>query len=111
MKKRSKGKSLKDFSASAISVYGTAKITREQAKEAGLLFYWSGEVCGNGHLTYTYAKGNECRQCALEASDAKRYGESQKEAKTEFEPRWKADKLKYDMEIRKLEKDDYDYDI
>ena len=109
MKRQDKNKTLREQTAKAIEIYGDAKITYEQAKESGILFYWTGIPCSEGHLTYSYTSTRRCRTCSLSKLAESRYSEVIKESEV-IKPRLKAEKLKYDMELKKLEQD-YDYDF
>lgn len=59
--KRSKEATRLEFNRKSIAALGHPKPTREEAKEHGLLFYWTGVPCVHGHLTYRYTKSYECR--------------------------------------------------
>lgn len=41
-------------------------ITREEAAEQGLVRYFTGVECINGHLSERYTKGGGCTQCMAE---------------------------------------------
>ena len=107
---RSKEKTLKIFSAKAMKLFGTTKITRVQAKEHGLVFYWPGEKCGKGHLTFRYTKTCDCRTCALQGAFERNNPELAASSE-EVEIRKAIEKAKYDLELERLNRYDYDYDI
>lgn len=110
MSRNSKSKTLKDFSNKSMKLFGTTKITREQAKEHGLVFYWPGEPCGKGHLTFRYTKSCDCRQCALQGAFDRNHPELTV-PNEEVLARKAIEHLKYELELKKLEKEDYDYDL
>ena len=110
MKRNSKAKTLNIFVEKAMKLFGTAKITREQAKESGLTFYWSGEPCGKGHLTFRYTKSCDCRQCASDGNFDRNHPELAVPSE-EVQSRKALENLKYEFELKKLEKEDYDYDL
>ena len=44
-------------------------ITKQQARDSGLLVYFTGKPCKHGHISERYSKGNgECVQCCKEKS-------------------------------------------
>lgn len=38
-------------------------ITQKDAKEKGLIFYFTGKPCKHGHITYRMVSGGGCREC------------------------------------------------
>ena len=110
MKRNSKAMTLNIFTEKAMKLFGTTKITREQAKDYGLVFYWSGEPCGKGHLTFRYTKSCDCRQCALQGAFDRNHPELAVPSE-EVQSRKVLENLKYELELKKLEKEDYDYDL
>ena len=44
-------------------------ISRREAMERGLRYYFTGKPCVNGHTVERYVKGGSCRKCACERSD------------------------------------------
>ena len=39
------------------------EIKREDARNLGLLYYFTGKSCKNGHVDFRYTKGGACRSC------------------------------------------------
>lgn len=110
MDRSAKAKTLKMFSKKAMELFGTTKITREQAKENDLVFYWSGEPCIKGHLTFRYTKSCDCRTCSLEGN-FDRNRPDLAIPNEEVQSRKALENLKYELELKKLQKEDYDYDL
>lgn len=106
IKRKSKTATLREFTYKATEIYGTAKITRQQSIEANLKFYWTGDACPRGHVTYRYTNNCVCRQCNLDDLEKLNYGEKHEG----LEVKNKTEDLKYQLELKRLEKE-YDYDL
>lgn len=52
-------------------------ITRKQAKERGLDYYFTGKPCVHGHLTFKWTINATCSEC--KKSNQKRYYEGDKD--------------------------------
>ena len=100
IKRKDKWLTLMEDNRKAVEIYGHAKISRKQAKEAGLKFYWSGEICLNGHLTYRYTSSCSCRQCNMD--NLAEYNDYVDE--TDKHLKKKRDLL-FEKELRSIEKD------
>lgn len=48
------------------------KITRERAKELGMIRYFTGEPCLRGHYAYRYVRGSKCETCSWEDARVRR---------------------------------------
>lgn len=103
IKRKDKWLTLMENNRKTIEIYGHPKVSRKQAKEAGLLFYWPGEPCINGHLTYRYTSGCHCRQCHLDKLLESREYFTQPDNKLN-----KKRDLLFEKELRNIEKD-FDY--
>lgn len=101
IKRKDKWLTLMEDNRKAVEIYGHGKITRKQAKEAGLKFYWPGEPCKNGHLTYRYTNSCCCRQCKNCAEYNGYVDETDKQIKKKRD-------LLFEEELRSIEKD-FDY--
>lgn len=106
MKRQSKSKTFNTFIKKATEIFGSPKITRDQAVSENLLFYWTGNPCEKGHQTYRYVSNRVCRQCSLNDYSLKNYGDNHEEQELKSNI---AD-LEYQLELKRLEKE-YDYDI
>lgn len=62
------------YNQRATEKYGSNKITFDQAKESGLLFYAGSDclMCGN---PYRYVSTRSCRRCTLENTKRQNYKE------------------------------------
>lgn len=83
------------------------RFPRKQAMESGLLLYWPGKPCKNGHLTYRYTNNCKCRQCALDEIASERWGNVPDK---ELEIKKSLDDAVYKIKMKKLEKE-YSYDF
>lgn len=103
IKRKAKWLTLMEDNRKAVEIYGHSKVSRKQAKEAGLLFYWPGEPCKNGHLTYRYTSSCICRQCNLDnlAEYNGHLDQTDKNLKKKRD-------LLFEKELRSIEKD-FDY--
>lgn len=106
LKRKNKTDTLLAFNYKATKIYGTAKINRDQALQSGLKFYWTGEACPKGHVTYRYVSNMSCRQCKIEAFELLNYGDMHEG----LEIKNKTEDLEYKLELKRLEKE-YDYDL
>lgn len=95
-----------NFNAKAMELFGTSKITRDQAVSKGLVFYWTGIECDRGHLTFRYVSNRMCRQCKQEDNSLSNYGDDHAGLDTKNA----IDDLEYRLELKRLEKE-FDYDI
>jgi hypothetical protein len=44
------------------------KLNLEEARSAGVKYYWSGSPCKNGHTDFRYTKGRRCLACSKQKS-------------------------------------------
>ena len=96
----------------ALEIYGTDKITREQAVSANILFYWSEKPCKYGHIGFKYTKGHRCRVCTLNAAFKKERPQDFEAISSMKDGKRKLEDLKLKREMEKIEKGfDYDFDI
>lgn len=103
-KRKGKWDTLMESNNRAISIYGTSKISKAQAIAGNIKFYWTGELCVNGHLTYNYTSTGGCRQCSLEKSAVSAGYERSLDENIN-----KKRDTEFDRELGKIEKDLYGY--
>lgn len=104
-KRKPKIQTLLDFNEQATKIYGTSKITKEQAKESSLMFFWTGVPCPNGHLTWNYLSNGCCRQCNLERAALSNGYEDRTDKRL-------GDKrnILFERELESINKNIYEYD-
>ena len=105
IRRKPKIKTLLDFNEKAFKIYGTSKITKEQAKDASLTFFWSGIPCVNGHLTWSYVSNGCCRQCNLE-----RVAISNGHEKRTDKQLGSKRNILFEMEMKNIDKNIYDFE-
>lgn len=59
-------------------------ITLKEAKEKGLIYYYTGKPCKHGHDSLRLVKGGACRQCKNEFSEKLRNRPEAKQKATEY---------------------------
>lgn len=84
--------------------FKNVKITKEQALSKNLKFYWSDEVCNNGHVSFRSVDGDKCRTCMLNEKSSKLTASYAK-----F--RRKIENHKRDKELDTIGNDYYNFDL
>lgn len=111
-KRKDKAASLNESQSKALKIYGTDKITRKQAVEADILFYWSDKPCKYGHTGFRFTKGSTCRVCKINANFKQRKPQEFEVTSAMRDGKRKLEDLKLKREMEKIEKGfDYDFDI
>lgn len=111
-RRKDKTANLNENQSKALEIYGTDKITREQAAEADILVFWSDKPCKNGHTGFKYTKSRECRVCKIEANFKQRNPQEFEATSAMKDGKRKLEDLKLKKEMEKIEKGfDYDFDI
>ena len=97
------------FREQALKIYGTVEISREQAKESGLIFYY-GKACIHGHGNIRFTTNHACRTCQNENSlkyNLKKKGELYFEDST-LKAKKSIEDLKFEKELQSIS-EDYNY--
>lgn len=111
-RRKDKTTNLNENQSKALEIYGTDKITREQAAEADILVYWSEKPCKYGHTGFRYTKGGICRVCKMKANFKQRNPQEFEATSAMKDGKRKLEDLKLKREMEKIEKGfDYDFDI
>lgn len=111
-KRKDKTTTLNENQSKALEIYGTDKITREQAAEADILVYWSEKPCKYGHTGFRYTKGGICRVCKMKANFKQRKPQEFEATSAMKDGKRKLEDFKLKREMEKIEKGfDYDFDI
>lgn len=63
-------------------------ITLREAKEKGLIYYYTGKLCKHGHDSLRMVKGGYCRQCKIELSERQRKEPEAKRKASEYHREW-----------------------
>ena len=109
-RRKDKTASLNKNRSKAFEIYGTDKITREQAAEADILVYWSEKPCKYGHTGFKYTKSRECRVCKMKANFKQRNPQEFEATSAMKDGKRKLEDLKFKREMEKIESE-YSYDF
>lgn len=99
LKRKPAGTTYNSFVEAAIKIYGTSKINHAQASDEGLMFYF-GKECSvePAHGNWKYTKNRTCRRCQI----GRDYKDSNNELQEEGKVKSKINKLKQDIEDRRM---------
>ena len=83
-----------------------SKVSKEVAKANGLKYYWTGEACPLGHVTFRYVGNGNCVSCVRRRSHINNSIKRQRKDNPDISGEVRS-RIEDRLEDLKLKKDDY----
>lgn len=99
--RKDKSERFADFCRKASKEYGHPRISKEQAKASGLMFFF-GSPCIEGHEGFRYVSNGMCRVCRMNTNAALNNGITVAEVKSASAKKKSRDDLLFDLEMKRL---------
>ena len=91
------------------------RLTRTEAREQGVKFYWTGKPCCNGHIDFRYTDHKQCLSCAHAHAHARNNSNAYAKGKDKTvvivqphgNPRQRWEQLRDELALKRLLNEEY----